>query len=321
MPQNIFPQNIIAIIWDFDKTLIPDYMEKPLFRHFNVDEKKFWQEVENLPAFYKKNGLDLVSRDTLYLNHILTYVRSGIFPGLNNQLLRQLGAQLEFYPGLPEFFEIVKEKLKNNPEYQKHELKIEHYILSTGLRQIILGSKIAPYIDGVWGCEFVEKVAPAGYLDAPPDLTNQEKREILDIGYMLDNTTKTRAIFEINKGSNVIAEIDVNAMIRSEDRRVPIQNMIYVADGPSDIPVFSIVNQNGGKTFAVYQKGSESEFAQANELQKQARLQSFGEADYREGSKTYLWILAAVDEIAKRILRDKARALDEQVGPAPRHLA
>lgn len=289
-------------------------------RHFKVEEKKFWQEVENLPAFYEKNGLNLVAKDTLYLNHILTYVRSGIFHGLNNELLRQLGARLEFYPGLPEFFQVVKEKIKNNQAYGKYEIKIEHYIVSTGLRQIILGSKIASYVNGVWGCEFLEKVAPVGYLDKPKESESHNESTIMDIGYAIDNTTKTRAIFEINKGSNIISEIDVNAMISPEDRRIPFQNMIYLADGPSDIPVFSLINQQGGKTFAVYQSGSEKEFAQANELQKQDRIQSFGEADYREGSKTYLWLMAAIDEIADRILRERARTINERVGPAPRHL-
>ncbi len=104
MPQNLFIQNIIALIRDFDKTLIPGYMEEPLFAHFNVDTKKFWEEVANLPNFYKGTGLELISNDTLYLNHILTYVRHGIFKELNNELLRELGAKIDVDPGLTECF-------------------------------------------------------------------------------------------------------------------------------------------------------------------------------------------------------------------------
>src|SRR5579884_2502322 len=81
MSQNLFRQTIVAVIWDFDKTLIPGYMQAPLFRHYGVNEEKFWREVGGLPEFYKKRGLELVSRDTLYLTHILTYVRSGRFKG------------------------------------------------------------------------------------------------------------------------------------------------------------------------------------------------------------------------------------------------
>lgn len=322
MSQPLFLQNIIALIWDFDKTLIPGYMEEPLFRHFKVEPKKFWEEVVGLPDFYKKSGLELVSKDTLYLNHILTYVREGIFKGLNNKLLRELGSQIEFYPGLPEFFSVVKEKIRNNPVYANHEITIENYIVSTGLRQMILGSKIAPYADYVWACEFIENIAPPGFLNRNERLEmRNEDAEIIDIGYVLDNTTKTRAIFEINKGTAKIPDIDVNAAIKPEDRRIPLQNMIYVADGPSDVPVFSIINQYQGKTFAVYNPQKPEEFRQVNELQKQGRVQSFGEANYKEGSQTFMWLTTAIEEIANRIVRDRERAVGDKVGSPPKHLS
>ena len=338
MPQPLFLQNIIALIWDFDKTLIPGYMEEPLFRYFNVPPKKFWEEVTGLPDFYKKSGLELVSKDTLYLNHILTYVREGIFKGLNNKLLRELGEKIEFYPGLPDFFASVKGRIKDNPAYTNHEITVENYIVSTGLRQMILGSKIAPHVDYVWGCEFIENIAPPGYLTreksekgegktptpkgvgAPTASVGGEKNEIIDIGYVLDNTTKTRAIFEINKGTTKISDIDVNAAIKPEDRRIPFQNMIYVADGPSDVPVFSIVNQYQGKTFAVYNPQKPEEFRQVNELQKQGRVQSFGEASYIDGSQTFMWLTNTVEEIAGRIVRGRERAVGDKVGAPPRHL-
>ncbi len=239
MTQPLFLQNIIACIWDFDKTLIPGYMQVPIFEYYHVDPKIFWKEVNALPQYYQKNNPNLFVPDTVYLNHFVTYAREGIFKGLNNALLKQLGAKLEFYDGLPGFFEEVKRFVKDNPKYQQHEIQVEHYIVSTGLRQMILGSKIAPYIDGVWGCEFVENPPSPGFLDNPGKSTRPDKKIISQIAYALDNTTKTRAIFEINKGTNKIPDIDVNAKIPDEDRRVPIQNMIYIADGPSDIPVFS----------------------------------------------------------------------------------
>ena len=88
--------------------------------------------------------------------------------------------------------------------------------------------------------------------------------------------------------------------------------MIYIADGPSDVPVFSLVNKNGGRTFAVYKKGAKNEFIQVNELQKQGRVQSFGEADYTEESQTAMWILNAIDEISRRISKDRDLAFGEK---------
>ena len=320
MTQQLFLQNIIACIWDFDKTLSPGYMQAPIFELYNVDPKKFWKEVERLPDVYKQNGLDLVSTDTLYLNHILTYTRKGVFKGLNNAALRRLGGKIELYGGLPHFLEDIKRAVAANAEYRQHDLQVEHYIVSTGLRQMILGSKIAPYVDGVWGCEFVESPPPPGFLEAKGKTVPEDSRVISQIAYALDNTTKTRAVFEINKGSNKIPDIDVNAMIPDEDRRVPLQNMIYIADGPSDIPVFSLINRFGGRTFAVYQPGSSKEFAQVNRLQEHNRVQSFGEANYTKGSQTAMWIMNSVAEISSQIVKNRERALGEKIGKPPRHL-
>ncbi|HHY10845.1 MAG TPA: haloacid dehalogenase-like hydrolase [Firmicutes bacterium] len=321
MVAEIFLQSVIAVIWDFDKTLIPGYMQEPLFRHFAVDSKTFWREVELLPEYLRREGNEMVAGDSIYLNHILAYVRAGLFSGLNNQLLRKLGGELEFYPGLPEFFPALKEHVSQNPLFRKYDIKVEHYIVSTGLRQMILGSKIAPYTDGIWGCEFIELLLPPGYLAADKKPPAEEPVTIRDIGYVIDNTTKTRAIFEINKGSNKNPDIDVNSYIPQGDRRIPFQNMIYIADGPSDVPVFSLINQNGGRTFGVYAKGAKEEFAQVNALQKQGRVHAFGEANYEANTQTQMWIMNAVEEIGHTIVRNRDWVLEKKLGSPPRHLA
>jgi len=323
MPHNLFRQTTIAVIWDFDKTLIPGYMETPIFRHFDVDEDRFWREVDGLPEFYRKRGLDMISRDSLYLTHMLTYVRHGLFKGLSNALLRELGAALAFHPGLPHFFDVLKNGIAQHPDYAGAEIGVEHYIVSSGLRQMILGSAIAPHVDGVWGCEFVEDIAPPGYLDLEQRrlfAAEPTPREIVAVGYVLDNTTKTRAIFEINKGTNKEPQIDVNAQIKEEDRRIPLRNMIYVADGPSDIPVFSIIKQNGGQPYAVYEPGGAEEFRQVRELQAQGRIFAFGPADYREGSHTFMLIRNGVEQVARRIIADRQRMVGEKIGTPPRHI-
>ena len=303
----LFTQTIIAVVWDFDKTLISGYMQRPLFEKYAVDEQAFWAEVNDLPQKYHDRGCEQISTEVLYLNHILEYVRRGRFAGLSNELLRELGAKLEFYRGLPEFFPALKDQLEKNEDFQHHEITMEHYVVSTGLSQMIKGSVIAPHLDGIWGCELIEDL-------------NTHSPVVAQLGYVLDNTTKTRAIFEINKGANKHPEIDVNAQIDEADRRIPVQNMIYIADGPSDVPVFSVVNHGGGKTYGVYQQGSDREFKQINQLQQQGRVQSFGPADYTEGSQTHMWLSNAANEIAQRIVRDRERALGDKVGQAPKHL-
>jgi hypothetical protein len=154
MSRQLFPQNVIAMIWDFDKTLGPGNMQTPLFRHFNMDETHFWDEVDGLQGFYRVHGSSLIQRDHLYLNHILTYVKAGKMPGLGNDLLRQLGAEIEFYTGMPDFLELSRKTIESHPRFAEHQIRLEHYVISTGLRQMILGSAIAPQLEFVWACEF-----------------------------------------------------------------------------------------------------------------------------------------------------------------------
>ena len=320
MNRQLFPQTVIAMIWDFDKTLIPGNMQGPLFRHFGIDEAVFWDEVDGLEEWYRIRGADLIARDRLYLDHILTYVREGRMPGLSNALLRSLGSEMTFYQGIPDFMDLVRKSIESEPRFAEHQIKVEHYIVSTGLRQMILGSAVAPFVDDVWACEFTEMVAPPGYRDQQGQLFSPEG-QIRQLVYTIDNTTKTRALFEINKGTNKNPGIDVNAKMAREDPRAPFQNMIYIADGPSDVPVFSVVEANGGRTYAVYRPGSQGEFEQAARLLEQDRVDAFGEADYSESSQTAMWLTHAAHGIARRIVHDRAEALSERVGLPPRHVA
>lgn len=304
----LFTQTIVAMVWDFDKTLTPGYMQAPLFRRFGVDEKTFWAEVNQLEARYRERGCEQVASEMAYLNHVLAYVRRGKFRSLSNAMLEELGGELEFYPGLPGFFAELRALVEDDPLFSQHGVTLEHYVVSTGFTRTIRGSAIAGELAGVWGCEFVED------LDSDSD-------EIAQIGYVLDNTTKTRALFEINKGVNKHpGQISVNANMAESERRIPFRNIVYVADGPSDVPVFSVVKRSGGRTYGVYNPGHDKEFRQINELQRQGRVQSFGPADYRAGSQTHMWLSEAVHEIAHGIVRDREAALGARVGQAPRHL-
>jgi hypothetical protein len=248
MATTLFTQNTIACIWDFDKTLIPEYMQSPLFRRYGIDEPTFWSETNALVDHYRQRGYHL-SPEISYLNHLLTYVLAGQMAGLNNKVLRTSGADIQFYPGLPKFFDVAKSWVAEKADYKKHDIKLEHYIVSTGLAEMVRGSKIAKYVDGIWGCEFIENPLQPGFL-AQKEFEISAEAEIAQIGMVIDNTTKTRALFEINKGTNKNPAIEVNSNVKPEDRRIPFQNMIYIADGPSDVPSFSVVKGNGGRAYA-----------------------------------------------------------------------
>ena len=316
--KDLHSQNVVACIWDFDKTLIASFMQEPLFKLYGIDEAEFWDEVNALPELYAKRGLS-VSPDTVYLNHLLTYVRTGPLKGLNNGILRELGADLKLLPGLPGFFRELKEIVLAKLEYRKHEISLEHYIISTGLAEMIRGCEIASEVDAIWGCEFVENPAPPQF-NRQREFSMDTDREISQIGVMVDNTIKTRFIFVINKGVNKNPAIDVNATVRPEDRRIPIQNMIYIADGPSDVPVYSVVKGNGGKAFAVYNKANPKEFAQNDRLLQTGRIHAYGPADYRSDSSTAHWLQMHVQNICDRIVEEREYSLSSRVSEPPRHL-
>ena len=315
-----FNQNVIAVVWDFDKTLIEGNMQSPLFARFGVDERSFWTEVDALRDFYLAHGAERVNDDALYLNHILEYVRAGVFRGLSNAVLHDLGGELTFHPGMPEFLGTLRASVQDDPAFQRADITLEHYIVSTGLRPMIEGSAVRPYVEDVWACEFIEAHHPPGYAK-PEQRQLFPSREITALGYQIDNTSKTRALFEINKGSNKRPEIHVNSHLPHELRRVPFEHMIYVADGPSDVPAWSVVSANGGRAFGVYQRGSLAQFEQISTLQRDGRIDAFAEADYTPGSTASLWLTTEVRRIAERIVEDRELVLRRAVRTAPRHIS
>ena len=318
MATTLFTQNTIACIWDFDKTLIPEYMQSPLFRRYGIDEANFWAETNALIEQYRRRGYHLAG-ELGYLNHLLTYTLAGPLAGLNNKILFDCGADIKFYPGLPEFFNRAKAFVQEKPEYQKHEISLEHYVVSTGIAQMVRGSAIAKHIDGVWACEFIENPLQPGFLKQN-EMAFEAASEISQIGMVIDNTGKTRAIFEINKGTNKNPSIDVNSKMQSEDRRIPLQNMIYIADGPSDVPSFAVVKGGGGRAYAVYNPEKPEEFAQNDRLLQSGRIHGYGPADYRETSSTTQWLRMHLHQICDRIVTDREAAVALKATRPPRHL-
>lgn len=175
---------------------------------------------------------------------------------------------------------------------------------------MIQGSEIAPYVKKIWGAEFVDSVDK-----------EDGKTRITEIAYSLDNSTKTRAVFEINKGVGIEegSTIDVNTKIHEEERRVQFCNMVYVADGPSDVPAFSLVVQKGGATMAVYPKGDAKAFRQVYELSKAGRVNMVAEADYTEGSQARLWLMGRLREQADKLVEVKRSVFKRPAG-TPSHL-
>ncbi len=305
MPIPLSTQPVIAFIWDFDHTLIRGDMQAPIFEAYDVDAEEFWREVNALVDHHRSHG-EVVSRHYAYILHLLTYVRTGRLRGLSNAKLREFGALLEPAPGMPAFLGEVRNRVASIPEFAREGISVEHYVISTGLQPLIEGSPFAPYLDGVWANTFIEEAAEPGFLDQLPVRSGDVA--IAHLGYPMDLTTKTRAVFEINKGANVDPKIDVHAPMGQAQRRVPLRNMIFVADGATDVPVFSILNANGGKTLGVYSPAPDGNEVAVRLLHEQGRVHAVAEADFRTGALAYDWLMEGMEQIGYEIVEHRRQA-------------
>ena len=299
--------NIIAVIWDFDRTLVDGYMQDPIFKKFGIDSSKFWSDMEAAKEecatrAYRDN------KDTYYVNYFIRCAHDGTLQGLNNAMLKEAGSEQKFYPGVEQLLKTIKETFKDDPEYSEYGIQVENYIVSTGFAETIRGTSLMPWIDGIWGCEL---------LDGPDGHGGTVINEMV---YTIDNTTKTRALFEINKGIGKVPDIDVNSQIEKSMRRVQFEHMIYIADGPSDIPAFSVVKQNGGLTFTIYPKGDYRAMQQVDQMRASGRVDMYGEADYSPDTTAYMWITDKIMQIGKKILTDEKAKIRASASDVPKHL-
>jgi hypothetical protein len=125
-------------------------------------------------------------------------------------------------------------------------------------------------------------------------------------------------LFRINKGYLDLAK-DVNDQVPQEERRIPFENLVYIGDGPTDVPCFAVMSDNGGRTVAVYDPTKPSSFELGMQLRKAHRVDELAEADYREGSHLRRILRYMINEIAEQILQKQQRQIGERVIPAPRH--
>ncbi|MBD3312382.1 hypothetical protein GF352_02940 [archaeon] len=256
-----------VLAFDADKTLNPEYMQKPLFDYFGLSDDEwngFWQEKDDNKKKLLNNGL-IVDGNILWLNKIIDYANNDVFPGLSNNLLMELGREIKFFPGIPEFFDNLKKETGAD---------IEYYVITSGLRKMLQGSVINDYVNEIYGCELLERDGV-----------------VSEVGFSVDYTNKTRFLFAITKGGLEIVNDRVN------DKRVRWHNMIYIGDGPSDIPCFEIVKNKGGKSIAVYDPDYEESLINAKKLMNDKRVDDYFKADYRPKSGLYNYLKKLVSSL------------------------
>lgn len=288
-------QNTIAIVYDYDQTLSPTYMQdEAIFPVFGINPKSFWAKCGEL---VEKEGYD---NELAYMKAMLDYLE---MDRPTNDDLRALGERLHFYPGLPEMFEEFEDCLLT-AEQKAHGIKVEHYIISSGLKALLEGSRLAPYVRAIFGCEFAE--------DSVGRITFPRR--------VISHTQKTQYLFRINKGMLDMSQ-DVNDHVAPELRPIPFSNMIYIGDGPTDVPCFTVMRRSGGKAIAVYnpEDPSRSSFKKCYQLCVHAdRVQNIAPSDFRAGSHLRLLLEEMVSEIAAGIIERHREDLAAGTVKAPK---
>lgn len=236
-------ESVIGIIFDFDETLGPDTISFAL-KEQNISPPVFWKEIGQMV----ENGWD---PPLAYMHLLLKLSREGKLD-ISKQFLKRMGKKLPLFPGLPLTLKELKQFVSLNASLNKSHIVLEFYILSGGLEEIIRNTKLAPFINGVFGCKFA--------------YDNQHSQPI-GIQSAISFTEKTRFLHGIRKGIDTLTlrtdPYRVNKIIDSQIQRIPFSQMIYIGDGPSDIPCLSPIVKDGGigigvsAPFGTFKKGYE----------------------------------------------------------------
>lgn len=244
---------IVAIMYDFDKTLCTrDMQEYTFIPGLGMQPDDFWSGTGEIAS---KEQMDSV---LTYMYCMITKSEQTGKPFTRGDLV-ECGKHIEYLPGVKEWFERV------NEYGEEAGVKVEHYVLSSGLKEIIEGSSIAKFFKKIFASEF---------------LYDSETGKPIWAKMAVNYTNKTQFVYRINKGVlDISNNVDVNASRPDDDRRVYFNNMIYIGDGLTDVPCMKLVKQSGGHSIALYQNGQKDK---VQPLLKHERVDWIFEADYRK---------------------------------------
>lgn len=258
----------MAICYDFDGTLASGNMQEYGFiKKLGITPKEFWDKANDLAKDQK--GDDILT----YMKVTIDESRKKNLP-ITREDFQSYGKDITFFEGVETYFDRI------NKYANSKGVNLQHFIISSGLKEILEGTSIANRFTEIFASCFLYDETGAAVWPA----------------MALNYTSKTQYIYRINKGCLDVTDTEgVNRHVAVECRPVPLTNILYIGDGNTDIPCMAMLNKSGGHTLAVYKKGQKERAANLN---RDGRAHMVAPADYREGKPIDQYIKAVIDKIA-----------------------
>lgn len=259
---------VVAICYDFDKTLSPDDMQaQGYIQSVGCDVEAFWKESNGLA---EENDMDQ------NLAYMFTMIQKahGKFV-FNKKRLMDYGAKVQLFPGVDTWFKRIKEYGRDKG------VIVEHYIISSGLKEMIEGTKVANEFEKIYASSFYYD--NGGVAQWPAQVVNY--------------TSKTQFLFRIEKGTLDVNDSGVNDYFEPENIRIPFRNIIYIGDSDTDIPCMKLVNVHSGHSIGVFNPKTKDK-KKVYKMMSDNRIKYFAPADYTQGSELDKLVKAIIDRTA-----------------------
>lgn len=266
---------ILAICYDFDKTLSPDDMQaQGYIQSIGFEVSEFWKESNNLAT---DNDMD---QNLAYMYMMASKSRGKRL--FTRENLRGAGAKVELFPGVDTWFDRI------NQYGDSKGVEVEHYIISSGLKEMIEGTKVADKFKKIYASSFYYDVD--GVAVWPAQVVNY--------------TNKTQFLFRIEKGVLDVNNQGVNSYFAPDEYRIPFRNIVYIGDSDTDIPCMKLVNINGGHSIGVYNSETKDK-SKVFRMLDENRIKYFVPADYTKGAKLEQLIHQIIDRtISNEVLEE-----------------
>lgn len=246
---------VVAICYDFDKTLSPDDMQaQGYIQAVGYDIESFWKESNGLA---ENNDMD---QNLAYMFTMIQAAHGKFI--FNRKALMDYGAKVQLFPGVETWFKRIREYGKDKG------VIVEHYIISSGLKEMIEGTKVAKEFEKIYASSFYYD--SQGVAQWPAQVINY--------------TSKTQFLFRIEKGTLDVNDSGVNDYFSPENIRIPFRNMIYIGDSDTDIPCMKLVNSYSGHSIGVYNPETKDK-RKVYKMIEDNRIKYYTPADYTEGSE------------------------------------